>query len=1188
MEENVQRRLFYFAVIILILLLTEFVQINNTNFNNYVTSDNSFLQNEPVQTFNNTFQGIAVKANLSIKETGIGNGSRWEAIINGEGYSTHSGFLNLSLPEGNYSISFYSRNEWGANQNISLVSGFNTIVEHFYRMENFSQRYSGMIPVTGALTESNYTALVGSSGGEIINSTTGTVQDQLLCSLKSSPGMAFLGISGSNFIYGGGTGTFQLCSFNPFTHAKKLIMDSSSISMSFPDCCQNWQFYLNSMAVWHNEAFISFRNRQTLDNSIFGIVYLNNSTFINLTGEFPSLHNAKISSCGGGGNFLVGINDRWFLVNGTTMNVSYEQELGNSLSPLSSMPGCVEADDFISFNGSSFILANQTRVIAFNSVTGTISDLYTAKSGYGISSIYSNSSVVLAGLNRNGNFSLAVLQSNHDSRPFITQTNATESVKGCITTIDPSGNIMLLAGTNSQSMVYLFTDSNYSGLTFVECGIQPGLSWSLTFNGKVMNTTGRTINFGNLSGGCYYYSVNSKSEFNSTCVPDRTYYERGESKTIMIHFSVTYTFRVANYSYYNICGELVVKLKNELNETLDNCYRINPITVSYQLPYGNYSYCALMTQTYTKAVKGSIVPQNGSNLKLLTLTKSAFKTTFNIMDGNTRYSQWCFQLDSTSMLTQCNQTKSYSYNTIKKAGVGYGQDIMSLQDNLYHYTVSLKGDSNDYNNQKTGSVCVNGTSTTINITLVNYYSVCISESGIPSYNSFPFLLKNNWGFTIYNNNTDSEVPGGSCEYYHYSKLQEYLPDGNYMIRPLSYSYRPIDSIYYFAVTDKPVQVNIFYVPVYHSVILTETGISTEYMWYVNDSNGNYSAYGGGNIKLEVADGLNCFTLTTNDKTEVPVKYYYCFMETGVNKSLTVKFSRAYRVKIIESGLPVNFKWYFNISNQKSESSTNKSLTALYPKGNYTFCSGSEGNVFSTHEMASHLLSVNGNESLNLSFVEYTERISFYFYTSNYPDMHFTMRLNGGLLGLTYYGNSSNNGRCTIASLNVPNGTYNFVANSNDSNYSHISGVIQVSSYGQDSTYLLFEPYTFYVTFRESGINKTTDWGIHILRGTHERTFNSSGFSTLRVMVTNGTYLITAYAGTSGYGSLMENYSMNINSTIRVVNVTFYLLFNTDILQSSSLFGGPASQFFSGLLLIAGISGLTSLMNLIRKRMGNLK
>lgn len=1183
-----QKKLVYFSILILILLLGEFVQINSSNSTNYTITNNSFNQSPLVSNYNNMYQGVMSSGNLTIKAFGLNNGLKWDAIIDGQNYSSCSDILNVSLHSGNYTIDFYSAYSWGAPQNVSITSGSKTIEEHFYRLENLSSETGQINQIISASNLNNYTALLWPSGIQIINRTTGNFEGSFRCYFNSNPASAFLGVTGSNYVFGGGIGNFHIYSYNPKSKRQKLIMDPSSLSSIGPYCCQDWQFSLSSMAVWHNEAFLSFKNIQTQDNSIFGIVYLNNSTFINLTESFPTSLSGKISSYAGNGEFLIGINDSWFLLNGSTSKVTYEESLGNSISPLTSAGNIEEKDNYISFNGTSFIIGNQTKIIALNPMSGKVSDLFSTNKGTNISAIYGNSSTIIVGLNYRGNLSLDVLQGNNNSESFITKTNATKSVQGCITTIDPSGNIMLLAGANNGNRLYLFTDTNYTGLTFIECGLEPGLMWTVTLNGNMNNLAGQSLNFGNLSSGCYCYAVYSSSEFNSTYLQGHVFYERGQSIVIVTQFTVRYIFCATNYAYYPLYGNMVVRLTNQLNQRMNNCFRINPTEVCFQLPYGNYSYCALMTQSFTRSVSGYITPENGSNIERITFVKASFTTTFNVTNENTQYSQWNIVLCSQCKVTQTYGISSNGYNTTSASGSGSMQKVFKLQNNNYRYTLTLQYHGSYTNHQKTGSICVNGTSTTINITFVNYYPVCISESGIPEYSSIGHFLEHGWGFVIYNNQTNAQVAGCPYPFYNTPIARICLPDGNYKLNALTSIYKPQENITYFKVNGKPVDIAISYSPIYYTVLLNEIGISSEYKWYANSSNGNYSAYGGSSIKLNATEGFNCFTLTTNDKFYAPKEYYHYFIQSMLNKSLTVGFSKAYRVKINEFGLPSNTIWYFNISGQKSENSTNKSLTAIYPEGNFTFCSTSKEALYSTDDMSSHHLSVTGNETINLSFVEYTQKITFYFYTSDYPSMHFHITLCGGLMDSTYYGNSSNNGRCTIATFNVPNGTYNYVAKANNSNYSSISGVIEVANYYPTNNYLEFLPYEFYVTFRELGLQQTSNWGINLTRDGQNEKYYSLGFSTLEIKMSNGTYDLTAFAGVGGYGSSMTNYTTVINSTITEMNVTFYSLYNPDISQSNIFFAGLTSQFFDGLFMIAGISALTSMMVLVRRRLGKVR
>ncbi|MCL5787526.1 MAG: hypothetical protein M1581_02790, partial [Candidatus Thermoplasmatota archaeon] len=255
--------------------------------------------------------------------------------------------------------------------------------------------------------------------------------------------------------------------------------------------------------------------------------------------------------------------------------------------------------------------------------------------------------------------------------------------------------------------------------------------------------------------------------------------------------------------------------------------------------------------------------------------------------------------------------------------------------------------------------------------------------------------------------------------------------------------------------------------------------------------------------------------------------------------------------------------------------------------NFTFCANSENHTYSTYKMASHAITVNRNETVDISFAEYMENLSLYFYGGGNSSDGFSVVLSREGSNSTYYGNSTYNGQNYFTSFFVINGTYRYKAKDNNSVFETAYGTVNVT--GSIFKIINFAVFTFNVEFKEYGIGKATNWGVHISRGSNlGRSYYSLGFSTLKIIMFNGTYTVSAFAGISGYGTEMNNYSMKINSTTTFFNVTFYPLYNPMDSNSGVLFGSFPPQFYNGFFAIIGICAGTTLMLLIRKRVGNLR
>lgn len=1170
---------------IVILLFSEFAQITGINTPGNGIVQNSFPSLQEIPYSERPINGITEETNLSIQEIGISNGTSWEAIIDGVHYQTRQIILNISIQSGYYTVSFYSSGAWGASQNVNLTAGPKKIVEYFYRMENLSQEFSNVGPIESAITTGNSTAIMGPGAMQIIGATNGTVLKNIIGPDSACAIPLFLGRSGLNYIIGEKlTGFesylntyFKICSFNSSTYSKRLILNSNSLSNIQQYTCANWPFSLSAMSVFHNEAFVSFRNTITQMNSIYGLVYLRNSTFINLTGELPSSDTSNISVCSGNGTFLIGINNSWFMLNSTTMNITNEPGIGASISQTPENAFKNENSMYIGFNGSAYIIANHTRIIGFNPSTGKISLVYEVSQG-NISAIYTNDTVILAGIENGRNFSIIDLEKSNGKQPLFTETNASASVYGCITTIDPYGDVMFLTGPHS---VYLFTDSNQSGLTFMECGLTPGTPWTVTLNGKSTTVTGKSIDFNNLSSGCYTYSVGSNSSFNTTIEHGQIYYSKGIYIPVLEQFNARFTFRTNNASSFNFSNDLCVTLWNNLGQELYSPSLLQFENVFY-LPAGNYSFRAIMVNSCTRGISGNISVGGGSNVRNLSFINSKFTTVFNIIDNSTMYQQWKLYLHS------CYYSQSGSSGQFNNCVLGSGstKEKLNLTDRCYYYYLAMIPYAGGQCVGKNGKVMVQGSSQTLNITIVNEYSVNISESGIPAYITqyYRFSLRHFWGFSIYSNSAGNTTFIES-RYCSSPSCIVFLPDGNYSIKAISGTYYSPIGTSYFNVSGKSKHIMIDFKPFYYTVLLDEQGISPEYKWYVNSSSGNLSAFGGTAIKLNAMNGSNCMTITTNEPDMVAQRYYHELLVYGINKTLTVRFSKGYHIDVNERGLPAGTVWYFGIPGEMEKNTTNTSMSIMYPAGNFTFCANSENHTYSTYEMASHALTVNQNETVDISFSEYMENLSFCFFPGNSSD-GFSVVLSKDGSNSIYYGNSTYDGQRFSTVFFVINGTYSYKAKDYNSVFKIAYGTVNVT--GAVVELVNFRIFTFNVEFKESGIGKETNWGVNISQGRYGgRAYYSLGFTTLKIIMYNGTYTFNAFAGIPGYGTEMTNYSIKINSTTTFFNVTFYPLYNpTD--SNSVLFASFPPQFYNGFIAIIGICSGTALMFIIRKRVGNLR
>lgn len=1129
-----------------------------------------------------------INGNLTIISKGLINGSAWTASIEDKNYTTNQSVLKISLPIGNYSIKFYSSERYGQSRTINLNASGISITENFYRMVNLSCSLNSFSDPFHVESAGNLTVVMNHNCVELFNHSRGLSRQFIPISQCCVQYFSGIGWNGSYFIFGGkcmNKNGIGLVSFNPY--GEYLNVNGQKPFSGHYVSSTLAGYSLNSMSVGENEVFISGTRESGGSYNIFGILNLTSWKYTNVTGEFSITNDSRVKSCYGNGTFIVEIGNEWYILNGKSLKVEQISEIATYFSPtVCDNENSINVKYLVS-NGTAFFIGNNTRIVCYNPEKNLTKCVYSVSNSLHISLIYANATAVLAGIyNSYGNFSIATISSKTKQVPFFESTNANKIIGPDITDITTYGNNIIFIGCNLSGKggsLYIFTNVPF-GITFREYGLPPGVQWNVQIGKLLIITTNSCITIDNLSSGLYYYFIGTPSNFNSSVQTGRFCYVSGIPINVFVSFNLRFSFVIKNITMNPEYGELRITL-NGLNLTNMGCTFLyylpngptSRIEVSANLMYGKYSYYAIYTQSFTKAISGYICVDQNCSYKVLNFVRAISTVSFN-MENNIS-NQYCWKVDASSVSFFSNEPGSLSYRYNKTTLKGFGKENLSveLRDGCYQYTIvmpSNKYGQNGHNNIF-GTLNINGSNFTINITFQKKYPVYIDETGIHGFHIGSFIMLPPWSFAIYKTDGNGSVLTSGSNILDQSYSCVCLSNGTYVgeATECEEQYNTVTHNQTFVVNGSSINVSFHFVPYTYSVSVNEMGLNGPYKWYVNSTFGNYCGMAGRPITIYEINGTFTFTVTTNTKTYISQQYTYSGCLWGITKTYNVTFVISDKVKVVESGIPQGFKWYLNLTNQRSLCSYNSSVIVYYPAGKFDFSADSWGNLYSSYLMKSHTFTVANNSVLYLTFRPYNYSIYYKAEYSGNVDYNYSFIIDGGYLHSheIFYSNAS-----LDAVIHLINGTYNYTVVSSNNAFRNITGTLYVQGYSYYGMLLHFRLFLFNETFIETGLESKVNWSIAI-GGENGSVYHLSATGSQTMFeLHNGTYYLTVNTLAGNYYSNTINTTYIINSNNPVIHIRFYIIEGL-YSQLLNLYGNIGiSQYFSFLFvgIITGASGLT--------------
>ncbi|MGC8995827.1 MAG: hypothetical protein ACP5JT_03995 [Thermoplasmata archaeon] len=427
-------------------------------------------------------------------------------------------------------------------------------------------------------------------------------------------------------------------------------------------------------------------------------------------------------------------------------------------------------------------------------------------------------------------------------------------------------------------------------------------------------------------------------------------------------------------------------------------------------------------------------------------------------------------------------------------------------------------------------------------------NVTFYETGLPTGTKWYVNITNLFTQSSYNS-TSTQITISLLSNTNYS----------YTISTVNKNYSPKPSSGYI---DSPSSTTIYvkFNPVLYNVTFTESGLPANTKWYVNVTSGSittpYSSTSS-TITFQEMNGTYNYTISTVNKDYSPSPSSGSFTVNGKDVKISISFILiTYYAIFFENGLPNGTAWYINISSQGiSQKSTSTLNVISLPNGTYHYTVASVNKSYYPIPNSGNITISGKNVYITIIFKLKTYNVTF--------------KENGLPTGTYWYLNISGNGISTSLKSNnyyintsLPNGTYNFVPGSSNSNYSSPQGTFVVNGKSLfiyvNFTYAKY-PVTFYVLNFTNG----TKWFVNLSNGqsynstqSYIRIYEYNGNYYYNVSVSNKIYYILPYSGNfvvNGKGltiylkMFIKYYNLTVTETGLPSNIKWY--FNISNYQS---------------------------------------
>ena len=518
----------------------------------------------------------------------------------------------------------------------------------------------------------------------------------------------------------------------------------------------------------------------------------------------------------------------------------------------------------------------------------------------------------------------------------------------------------------------LFIQTTYR-VQFTESGLPFPASWYVNISGQPgsgpITSSIYTVYLQNRS---YSLSVASANKIYAPSYVS-AFTVNGSPLTIQVNFN--------EIRYNLIIQQSGLPSNTEWNLTFEGTtYQLTNSSYTFSIPNGTYSFIA--TSHDYKDVSGTITVNGSSFVYTIKMELQLYEITFT----ETGLPSGMFWYVNISGMASSGTIASNSYS-------------INLLNGSYQVAVSTS--DKNYAPYFMDSFTVMGINQIISIAFEPvFYSVVFSATNLPS------------GDVWYVNLTNGMSSGPIISSIYTFSLQ----NGSYSFRITS-----ANKIYEPSIVSGSLTVNgtlysesIAFSQVKYTVTFTESGLSSETVWYVNLTNGMDSGpITSSSFSFSLTNGSYSYSVAISNKSYSPLPSSGSFIINGNPLSEYVIFSKvdvSYTITFTESGLPSGVYWYVNGSGLSGYESSQASISFNLSNGTYSF---TVTNLSSYYTTTTHFTVVINGKNV-------TENVNYYhwaYITGSITPTNSNLTINGKSVYLTSSGSFN---------ISVPNGTYHVV------------------------------------------------------------------------------------------------------------------------------------------------------------------
>ena len=307
----------------------------------------------------------------------------------------------------------------------------------------------------------------------------------------------------------------------------------------------------------------------------------------------------------------------------------------------------------------------------------------------------------------------------------------------------PSGIIYTMSNLSvspTSNAIYINFSSQKFNITINEIGLPTSTYWTTEFNNSYLSSTSTSITYSEIDYGTYTLNISTVNGY----VPSST------NVSINLNANTVYNvkFVVGYYLtfYPNINSLYIMEIAN--NSNFNNqilLYGNNSNPVKVELQQGTYYYKGISKGYNTISNSISISGNSIVNLNFIILKTRLFYLTVNFTVSNVSKN-----ISGNVYLYYSNGTLYNEYGLLNQYSISI--QLMNNTYYIYVYTNAFY-----FNNNTPYKITINGLNESVNISLINYITYNIYESGLPSQ-QYWFINVNGSVYSSYSNLIQFRLP----------------------------------------------------------------------------------------------------------------------------------------------------------------------------------------------------------------------------------------------------------------------------------------------------------------------------------------------------------------------------------------------------------------------------------------------